>query len=210
MTKLDFILALQKELTTLPKEDVQQRLTFYSEMIDDRVEEGISEEDAVAQIGSVEEIAAQILAEYSAEELASVEEIPAKKEEKSKRRIKTWERVLLILGSPLWLSLVITILAVAFSIVVSVLAAAFSVIVSLWAVFVSLIVCAFALPVAAIYFICIGYGYSGLATIGAGLFCGGLAILFFYACKGITKGIAYLTVKIVIFLKNRLKRKEKE
>ena len=61
MTKLEFALELTGPLSFLPWEETEERVNFYSEMIDDRMEEGFSEEEAVAQIGSVEEIAAQIV-----------------------------------------------------------------------------------------------------------------------------------------------------
>ena len=221
MTKLKFLLELEKKLSALPQEDIEERLTFYSEIIEDRVEEGITEEDAVAQIGNIEEIAAQILAEHTAEpppcsgEKVTVEEFPVAGEQKPKRTHKTWEIVLLALGSPIWISLLIAVLAVAFSLVVSVLAIGFSlvvslwaVVVSLWAVFVSLVACAVALPIAAVYFICIGYTLSGLAVIGTSLVCAGLAIFFFYGCKLATKGMARLTKLAAISLKKCFHRKE--
>ena len=210
MTKLKFLLELEKKLSALPQEDIEERLTFYSEIIEDRVEEGISEEDAVAQIGNIEEIAAQILAEHTAEpppcsgEKVTVEEFPVAGEQKPKRTHKTWEIVLLALGSPIWISLLIAVLAVAFSLVVSL----WAVVVSLWAVFVSLVACAAALPIAAVYFICIGYTLSGLAVIGTSLVCAGLAIFFFYGCKLITKGMALLTKLAAISLMKRFRRKE--
>lgn len=222
MTKLKFLLALEKELSGLPQEDREQHLTFYCEMIEDRVEEGISEEEAVAQFGTIEEIAAQILSEHAVdkpacgEETDAQEEKPETEEVQTKRRMKPWEIVLLALGSPLWISLLIAVLAVAVSLVVSVLAIGFSfvvslwaVVVSLWAVFVSLVACAATLPVAAVYFICIGYTLSGLAVIGTSLVCGGLAIFFFYGCKLATKGMALLTKISAIALRNCFRRKEK-
>ena len=56
MNKQEFLAGLQKGLSGLPQEDVEERLTFYGEMLDDRMEEGLSEEEAVAAAGSVEEI----------------------------------------------------------------------------------------------------------------------------------------------------------
>ena len=56
MTKLEFLSALGKGLSGLPQDEVEERLNFYSEMIDDRMEEGLPEEEAVAQIGAVDEI----------------------------------------------------------------------------------------------------------------------------------------------------------
>ena len=63
MTKLRFLLLLQDRLSGLPQDDVEERLNFYSEMIDDRIEDGLSGEEAVAEIGLVEEIVAQIKAD---------------------------------------------------------------------------------------------------------------------------------------------------
>lgn len=209
MTKLKFLLELEKKLSALPQEDIEERLTFYCEMIEDRVEEGISEEEAVAQIGDIEDIAAQILAEHTVgppicdEEMVIAEELTTA-EVKTKHTFKSWELVLLIVGSPIWFSLLIAALAVAFSL----FAAVWSVVISLWAVVVSLVACAVALPIAAVYFICTGYVYSGLAVIGASLVCGGLGILFYYVCKWTTKGMALLTKVAAISLMKRFCRKE--
>ena len=51
---------LREELMGLPQDEIEERLDFYSEMIEDRMEEGLSEEVAVAEIGIPAEIAAQI------------------------------------------------------------------------------------------------------------------------------------------------------
>ena len=51
MTKQEFIIKLTLELHGLPKADIEERVGFYSEMIDDRIEAGLSEEEAVADIG---------------------------------------------------------------------------------------------------------------------------------------------------------------
>ena len=208
MTKLKFLLELEKKLSVLSQEDIEEQLTFYCEMIEDRVEEGISEEDAVAQIGTVEDIAGQILSEHTAEvplcceEIVAVEE-PLAADEKVKHTFKTWELVLLIAGSPIWFSLLIAALAVGFSLFV----VFWAVVISLWAVVVSLAACAVTLPIAAVYFICTGYVNSGLVVIATSLMCGGLGILFCYGCKWTTKGVALLTKVAVISLINRFRRK---
>ena len=56
MLKQEFLAQLRDALCGLPQRDIDERLTFYSEMIDDRMEEGLSEEEAVAAVGSVDEI----------------------------------------------------------------------------------------------------------------------------------------------------------
>ena len=63
MNKRQFINALKLKLQGLPQSEVEDRLSFYEEMIEDRVEEGVSEEEAIKSIGSVEEISSQILAD---------------------------------------------------------------------------------------------------------------------------------------------------
>ena len=63
MTKLQFLLALHDKLAGLPRNEVEERLNFYSEMIEDRMEDGLSEEEAVAAVGSIDEIAEQITAD---------------------------------------------------------------------------------------------------------------------------------------------------
>ena len=63
MTKTEFLLRLREMLSELPQEDVAERLVFYGEMIDDRMEDGLTEDEAVSGIGQPERIAQQILAE---------------------------------------------------------------------------------------------------------------------------------------------------
>jgi len=63
MNKLDFVLQLTEKLNFLPFDEVEERVDFYAEMIDDRMEEGLSEEEAVREIGDLDGIVAQILAD---------------------------------------------------------------------------------------------------------------------------------------------------
>lgn len=108
MNKQEFLGALKKRLSGLPKNEIEERLAFYGEMIDDRTEDGRTEEEAVAEIGGADEIAAQIIADIPLTRLV-------KEKIKPKRRLKTWEIVLIVLGSPIWLSLAIAAAAVFFS-----------------------------------------------------------------------------------------------
>lgn len=63
MTKLQFLLSLHNKLSGLPQNEIEERLNFYSEMIEDRIEDGLSEEEAVSEIGTVDEIAEQIVSD---------------------------------------------------------------------------------------------------------------------------------------------------
>ena len=45
ITKQEFLLQLREKLSGLPQADIDERVAFYGEMIDDRVEEGLTEEE---------------------------------------------------------------------------------------------------------------------------------------------------------------------
>jgi len=157
-------------------------LNFYSEMIEDRMEEGLSEEDAVSAVGGVEEVAEQILAETP---------VSVPKKPKPKRKFKAWEIVLLALGSPIWLSFLISAFAVAFALYASL----WALVISLWAVFASLVACAFGGIIAGVVFAIGENIFSGIALMSAGFVCAGLSILLFFGCKLATKGTVLVVKK---------------
>ena len=70
MNKTEFVFALRERLSFLPREEAGERIDFYCEMIADRMEDGLTEQEAIAEIGSVDEIAAQIVAEIPLAKLA--------------------------------------------------------------------------------------------------------------------------------------------
>ena len=197
MRKYEFLAQLEKKLSGLPGEDRAERLTFYGEMVDDRMEDGLSEEEAVAAVGTVDEIAKQIICETPLAKLA-------KERIKTKRKMKVWEIVLLAAGSPIWLSLLIAALAVVLSLYI----ALWAVVISLWAVFVSLIACAIAGAVAGAGFVCTGKVSSGIALIGCALVFAGLAIFLFYGCHLATKGTVLLAKLFFVWVKHLFIRKE--
>lgn len=60
MRKDEFLLTLQNALAGMPRADLERTVQYYREMIEDRVEEGMSEEAAVADVGDPVELAAAI------------------------------------------------------------------------------------------------------------------------------------------------------
>lgn len=63
MTKQEFISELKSRLSGLSKEDLEKAAEYYGEAIDDCMEEGLSEEEAVSAMGPLEEVARTILEE---------------------------------------------------------------------------------------------------------------------------------------------------
>ena len=47
MNKKEFLSELQKALSGLPQDSIADRLNFYAEMIDDRMEDGLSETETL-------------------------------------------------------------------------------------------------------------------------------------------------------------------
>ena len=197
MSRQEFLEQLRKGLSGLPQDDVEERLTFYSEMIEDRMEEGLTEEEAVGEIGPVDEIVTQIVGEIPLTKLV-------KEKMKPKRRLGAWEIVLLVLGSPLWFSLLVAAVAVIFSVYV----ALWSVIVSLWAVEASLWGTVLGCIAAGVIFAVTGNGLTGVAMIGACIVCAGLSVFLFFGCKQATKGAVWLTKKMALGIKNCFIKKE--
>ncbi len=197
MTKTEFLVSLRQQLYFLPQDDIEERLSFYGEMIDDRVEEGLSEAEAVAAVGTVDEIVSGIISEIPISKIA-------KERIRPKRQLRVWEIVLLVLGSPIWFSLLVA----AFAVAISLYAALWAVIISLWAVFVAFAACSIGCIFAGVFFAVGGNVCSGLATIAAGLVCSGLAIFSFYGCGAVSKGITILTKKFAIGIKNCFIKKE--
>lgn len=197
MNKQEFHDCLRKGLSGLPQEDIEERLTFYSEMIDDRIEEGLSELEAVSAIGTVDTIITQIIADTPLTKLV-------KEKAKPKRMLRVWEIVLLVLGSPIWLSLLIA----AIAIILAAYIVVWSVVITLWSVEASFAACSLGGIVSAAIFAFQGNGLTGLAMLGAGIICAGLSVFMFYGCKVATKGILLLTKKMALGIKSLFVGKE--
>ena len=184
MTKTEFLEKLQVKLYGLPKADIDERVSFYGEMIDDRMEDGLSEEEAVSDIGTLDSIVSDILSETPISKLV-------KEKIKPKRKLKTWEIVLLAVGSPIWFPLLLAAGIVAFTVYI----VFWSVIISFWAVFVALAASSAGCIASSIALFFVGRGIEAVALIGAAMVCAGLSIFAFFGCKEATKGILKLTKK---------------
>ena len=203
MKKQEFLDKLKGSLWAMPNEDVQNSLDYYSEMIDDRMEDGLTEEEAVAAIGDLDEIVSQILSETPRP--PQVVE-PAKKNKQSqqpaKDNTKVWLIILLVLGSPVWIPLV-----------TSAAATVLSVYVSLWSVVIALYATFFALAAASLgcvvsSFFMIGRFAEVAVAWGAALLCAGLSILLLLLSNLAAKGMVALTKWVWKKIQSIFSRKE--
>ena len=194
MKKEEFLTKLRSQLVGLPESDVEERIEFYSEAIDDRIEEGQTEEEAVRAVGGVDEAVTKIAEETPMSKLV-IESINKRK------RMSGLEIVLLILGFPLWFPLLLTafILCFVFYLLIWVF------VLVAWAIEASLIAEAFGSLV--VFFYGLSQGnfepmYLGIFTLSVGL-----SIAFFFACIEFTKLGARLSRAIIRGIKKKFMRR---
>lgn len=178
MTKREFLRRLSRELSLLKFSERQRTIAYYSEMIDDAIDAGESEEEVIARLGSPDEIAAQILSEA-----ASRGEL--------KKKVNPLSAVLMVLGSPVWLPLVLAAVVVVGAIVFVIYVVAWALLIAAFAVVISLIAAGLAGIIGLFAFM--SRNIAGAFFIfGAGLACSGLAMLLIVplwtASKQVVKG----------------------
>ena len=196
MTKLEFLGRLEAGLSQLPEGERRRQLEYFEEMLDDRIEDGMGEEEAVASLGDPARVAAEIL-----------QDMPLPKLMGTRMRPKDgWTGlsvVLLVLGFPVWFPIVVSILAVAFAVylvVWSVMVALFAVVVSIGVAGIALIITLFlqfppTVPL-------------GILVLGAALLLAGLSVFAFYGVLLLGKGLVRLTALTVRRIKSWFIKKE--
>ena len=178
MDKLDFLLALDKRLDVLSETDRRASLDYYSEILDDLVEGGMTETDAVASLGSVDAIAEEILMDIPLPKLV-------KAKMKGKKPLSGLEITLLIVGFPIWLPILISVFAVIFAVYISL----WAVVISLYATDLALAASAPASLLCAVLLFIAGQPSAALLFLGAALVLAGLSILLLFGCNATAKGL---------------------
>ncbi len=196
MTKELFLRELARRLHPLSDEEKAERLSYYEELLDDMIEDGISEEDAVAKLGDVHTIAEEILQEQPLPTLV-------KNRVRPKNGWNAAAITIAILGAPLWISLLL-------ALIVTVAAVALSIV----AVILSLILTAAALACAGVLMIVRGFsllpasGSYAVFGIGAGFVTLGTTCLMILAAKYSTIGLCRSGQWLFRAAKKRLIAKE--
>lgn len=197
MNKQEFLKALSDRLQGIPKEDREKSLEYYSEMIDDRTEDGLTEEQAVKAMGNVNEIADKIINDTPIEKLIRKKVTP-------ERKLSALEIVLLTIGFPIWFPIGISLIAVAFALYLV-----------LWVLILCIYIIAFAFAVSGIasiiaLFMSIWSGQIlwGLFLLGCGMVLLGLAIPILIEALRVTFGCISLTGKLFKKLKSSLAKRK--
>ena len=184
----DTLKAIRKKLKGLSKNEIEERLNFYSEIIEDKKEEGATEEEAIKELAIINGIDEQFLNENDTPILETCEKLIGKIKE-----MEVWKIILIVLGAPIWFSLLVGAFAVVVSLYVSLLA----VVISLYASCLALIVSSFGGIIMGIVYLFSNNVIQGFAIIGLSLVCFGLSILLFNLTSLLTKGLIILTKKLI-------------
>ena len=189
MNKKEFRDAIAEKLVGLSKEDIDKAVAFYTEAVDDRIDEGMSEEEAVKDVGTPEEIANQILLDTPLPKL-----IAAKANKK--RELKGWQIALIIIGFPVW-----------FPLLLSLITTFLAVYMALWACVIGLYTTLAALAIGgigAIIFAILGMSATaagGFAAFGMGLALLGITLFLFFPVKWASIGLVKLIGQFVKLIK---------
>lgn len=176
MTKVEFTRALAARLAGLPESEIDRITAFYAEMADDRMEEGMAEEEAVAALGDVETAAKQAMMDLPLPVLMKSKV----KESRDKADSKALWILIAVLGFPLWFPLLITFASLIIALYVTV-----------WALIVTI--------GAAVISVGIG-GAAGL--VGSAFMLGASPVsgLFMLGCSLVLIGITMFLIKPVILI----------
>lgn len=196
MTKLEFLELLKNRLNGLDNQEIEKHVSFFAEIIDDHIDDGQSEEEAVASLGDIDEIVNIILLDTPIIKIA--------KSRLNRKTLRGWEIAMLIIGFPLWFPLIVAAAAVILSGYISL----WAVIISLWACVGAIVASGVGVLASGIIFVFSSNLFSGFALIGAALICAGLSIFAFFGVKRLTECIVFLTKRIFLWVKNRLVGRE--
>ena len=192
MNKTQFCALLGDKLKPyLSPKEMYKTLNFFEEMIDDRIDEGLSEEEAVSQLGDINIIVDQILDEHNIE----------KKQTKLVWRFIPRELgfINIVLLFPAW----ITIFSLVASLFIVILSIIFSIVFSIIAIFIGGILLILKSPFYLIYERNISYFLDtlgfGFVISGAGLI--GIDWLIKIYKKSRQNGINIRTIFVKIFKK---------
>ncbi len=190
MTKVEFMVALEGALAGFPAKNREETLAYYSEMLADRTDEGMTEEEAVLSMGPVEEIRDQLLRELPVRKLVR-EKIPSRK---SAGKAKT---ILLILGFPLWFPLLCTAAALILALYITF----WAVLLALWATDLAIAAGGVLCAMNAIWQFNAAAVWVAIFMLGGALFLLALSVVLFFVFRWLTGKILRLGKKILLAVK---------
>ena len=171
MTKEVFLKSLDSRLRRLPPEELHRQISYYEELLDDMIEDGIEEEQAVARLGEIDDIVDEILKDIPMQALV-------KNRVKPKNGWSAAAIAILIITAPIWLSLLLAAVCLAAALIISV----FTIVLSMFAVLLALGLAGIGSVIHGFTLFSLGPG-AAVFAIGAGLILLGLVCLGLIAAQ---------------------------
>ena len=198
MTRLKFLELLRKRLNGIPKDDIDKTIEYYKEILSDKVDDGMSEEEAIRSLGDIDSIVD-----------LTISEIPLNKLIKARlglnEKLKTWKIILLASTFYIWIPLLIAL----FAVTIAVYASLWSGVIALGAS--SLASSATALiTFVGIIDVFTGNIGSGIVLIGLGIGAAGVAILLGILTIKLSKIMIIVCKKLVIKIKGMFIKRGEE
>lgn len=200
MTGHEFLSQLESRLSDLPKAQTESFLAFYRESIADRVEEGLTEEESVAQLGDLDAIERDIRLEMP---FGALVKSKVRSESVKVKGSPVWI-ILAILGAPIWLALGAGVLAAAVCVYAAIWVAAVSIVLTVAA----LLLAVLGLLAGGVYLLFSPVPAAGLLILGAALICAGAAFLVIPGVGWLVKQLAQLSVRFGKWVKGRFVSKK--
>ncbi len=184
MSKSIFIDTLRGLLEPLNKEERDKFISYYEEIIEDYKESGLTEQEVIDKIGSPQSIANDILSEQNSINIPS-------------SNSKILNKILLILGFPLWGSLLLTAVLFILSVYIVILCILFTTGVSSIAFFGAALVSIIGSPFMMFDTLNVGVVQLGLgvSSIGMSILLGFITIYLSKNIIGITKDLTSKVLK---------------
>ena len=187
MTKDEYLSELRAGLAAFSKDEVDRAVSFYEEMVDDRVEAGVSEEEAVGSLEPPAEAAARIISEMPAVPRAAARL-------RSPETPRSWSVAFIVaavIGSPVWIPLTLGVIMA----VIGCFIGLFGLLVAVWAIAASMLLGA---PIGLLYLVAgvkAGSVAGALMGLGCGVAAAGVGVLGIHLAVAASK----LLVKAIVW-----------
>lgn len=167
MNKEIFLKKLNEAMSNFPSEEIRKAQMYYDEAISDRIEEGLTEQEAVANMGDIDAIVTELKINLPISKLI---ETSVKTSHQQSTNKGLW-LFLIIISFPIWAPILVGFGSTAVTLYITVLA----LILSMFLVIGSLILVSIVAAIGGVYGLFSGnvlafIGYAGLSSMAIGLF----------------------------------------
>ena len=189
MNKTDFMLQLNNALhkAHVPQNEARDAVQFYAECVDERVEDGATEAEAIEGLGSIDSIVESVVADLP----------------KAARGIgrldsgnKALKVILLVLTFPVWGSILVSLALVATALI----AVLWSLLAAAAALWIACITAGLAGIAALVHGAANGAGQAGALGFGIGIALSGLAVVLLPLMVYVCRWLAFATVRLSLWV----------